>query len=61
MVVDGNGRAKRHLDFTLPPASSGPGRITAGSTWNIQFWYRDPPGGPAGFNLSNGLAATFCP
>ncbi len=48
--------------MTNPPAPSG--QVTAGSTWNYQFWYRDPPGGgggPAGFNLSNGMSITFCP
>jgi len=34
--------------------------ISAGSTRNFQFWYRDPGGGPAGNNLSDGLSATFC-
>ena len=50
------------VDLTNPPAPSG--QVTAGSTWNYQFWYRDPPGGgggPAGFNLSNGVSITFCP
>ena len=40
---------------------TGPGQISAGSTWNFQFWYRDPAGGGAGFNLSDGLQLTFCP
>ena len=31
------------------------------STWNFQFWYRDPLGGPAGFNFSAGLEVTSCP
>ena len=38
-----------------------PHNITAGSTWNFQFWYRDPLAGSAGFNLSDGLQVTFCP
>ena len=41
--------------------SAGGGAITAGSTWNFQFWYRDPQGGPNGFNLSDGMRVTFCP
>ncbi len=38
------------------------GCLTAGSTWNFQFWYRDPIG-PCGnaFNLSNGLEVEFVP
>ena len=61
VFTDGTGRAVRQLDFTRPPANGGLGQITPGSVWNFQFWYRDPPGGPAGFNLSDGLEVTFCP
>jgi hypothetical protein len=44
------------LDFT-----SGVGAdITADSTWNFQFWYRDPAAGQPGFNLSDGLEVLFC-
>lgn len=54
-----SGVASLALDLADPasPASL----ITAGSTWNFQFWYRDQAGGGAGFNLSNGSSATFCP
>jgi hypothetical protein len=47
-----------HANANFPPA----GQIQAGSTWNFQFWYRDP-GGPcnAGFNLSNAVAVAFTP
>jgi len=45
------------LDFTTAPASD----ITADSTWNFQFWYRDPAAAGATFNLSDGLEITFCP
>jgi len=47
------------LDVTAPPHESG--RIEAGATWRFQHWYRDPAGGGAGFNLSDGLEVTFCP
>lgn len=57
--TDAAGAAALALDLTQPPTSSG--EITAGSTWNFQFWYRDPSGGPEGFNLSDGLMVTFCP
>ena len=59
VAVAGDGTAARPVDYTSPPMASG--QITAGSTWNFQFWYRDPAGGGAAFNLSDGLEATFCP
>jgi len=58
---DGFGDSWRWVDFTQPPANAGPNQITPGSTWYFQFWYRDPAGGGSGFNLSNGLAASFSP
>ncbi len=57
---DGGGSASRLLDFTVPPASQGPGAILTGSTWHFQYWYRDSAAGGAGFNLSDGLAVMFC-
>ena len=57
--TDPLGVATHALDVTDPPGPAG--QITAGSTWYFQFWYRDPPGGGAFFNLSDGLGATFCP
>jgi len=59
--VDSGGSASHLLDYDRPPASSGPGAIEAGSVWNFQFWFRDPAYGGAGFNLSDGLSAPFCP
>ncbi len=55
------GVATRILDFTQAPLNSGPGMIVPGSTWNFQYWYRDPAGGGSNFNLSDGLSITFCP
>jgi hypothetical protein len=60
-MVSASGTTARFIDLTAPPASSGAGAITAGSTWRFQFWYRNVAGGGAGFNLSDGLAAVFCP
>lgn len=44
------------LDLTDPPAA---GTIVSGSTWSLQFWYRDPEAGGALFNLSGGLTLAF--
>jgi len=52
------GAASYPLDFAaLPPGAP----ILPASTWNFQFWYRDPGGpGGTGFNLSDAISATFC-
>ena len=55
-LTDGAGRASRAIDFQAPPAA---GRLVPGSTWSFQFWFRDPPGGAAGFNLSDAVRVTF--
>ncbi len=57
--TDGAGTASYAIDYTNPPEPAG--EITARSSWNFQFWYRDPAAGGAGFNLSDALEATFCP
>ena len=33
------------LDYAAEPLSSGPGAVTAGSTWFFQYWYRELAGG----------------
>ena len=55
------GDLTRAVDFTQPPFASGPSAIHAGLTKCFQCWYRNPAAGGAGFNLSDGLAVTFCP
>ena len=37
------------------------GQISAGQTWGWQVMYRDPAGGGAGFNVSDGILTTWCP
>ena len=59
LAFDGGGEVLRPLDFTTAPLSSGPGGVSAGSTWYMQLWYRDPGAASTGFNLSDGLALTF--
>ena len=53
------GQPSKQIDLTSPPASSG--QISVGETWFFSLWFRDPSGGPAGFNFADGLRATFCP
>jgi glucose/arabinose dehydrogenase len=46
------------IDYAVHPASL----ITACSTWNFQYWFRDPAGpGGTGANLTDGLRVTFTP
>ena len=50
------------LDLTDSLFVTGPAPITAGSTWNFQFWFRDvAPGGAASWNFTDGLSVLFCP
>ena len=44
------------MSTTLPT-----GAITAGETWNFQYWFRDVQGFPFRFSLSNGLRVPFTP
>ena len=47
------GSATYSVDFTDPPAPAG--QIQPGSTWNFQYWYRDPQGpGGTGLQLQQG-------
>jgi hypothetical protein len=46
------------FDYTLaPPADP----VVLGNGWVFQALYRDPPGGVAGFNLTDALKIWFCP
>ena len=53
----GAGTVARLVDFGSPPASL----VDAGEAVFFQFWYRDPCSGCAGWNLTDGLRALFCP
>ena len=52
------GQVSQALDNSVAPNA---GLIVAGSSWNFQFWYRDPAGGGSFFNLTDGLSIPFCP
>jgi hypothetical protein len=47
------------VDYANPPAM---GTLIPGSTWNFQFWFRDPGACANGnVNFSDALSGTFCP
>ncbi|MED6334021.1 MAG: matrixin family metalloprotease [Planctomycetota bacterium] len=48
------------VDWNVIPVGGGPGEWFTGDTWYVQFWYRDPTGGPSGFNFSDALSLTVC-
>ena len=52
------GEAVHSLDNT---DASHLGNIQAGTSWNFQFWYRDPADGGATFNLSDAVMIPFRP
>ena len=60
LKTDASGSGSWFVDYNAPPMGGGAGEITVGSTWKFQFWFRDPPAGGSGSNLSNGLSVTFC-
>ena len=58
-VADSQGITSKNLLFDHPTYGSS---IFSGAPGlNFQLWYRDPSGGPAGFNYSNGLRIEFQP
>lgn len=59
--VEANGSLRLPLKFNDKPFGSGPGQVSPGLTWNFQFVFADPAGGPGGFNTTDGLSVTFCP
>ncbi len=50
------GEASKVVDLSMPPVA---GNIMSGVESNFQLWYRDPMGGGAGFNTTDGLAVTW--
>jgi len=57
LVIDATGAVSLPLDLTSAPLA---GTVQASDTHYFQFWFRDPSGGPAGFNFSDGLEVEFC-
>lgn len=57
VTTDAGGNALFAFDNqNLPPTSPA---LNPGTNWNFTFWFRDPTGGPVGFNLSDGLSVVF--
>lgn len=56
-VIQPDGTATKQVDNTAAPAA---GKLVPGSSWNFQFWFRDPAGGGSGYNLTDGVSARFC-
>jgi hypothetical protein len=61
VLTDQQGDTMLPIDFTVPPFNGGLFHVIPFSPWDFQFWHRDPLGGLAGFNFSDGLEVTFCP
>ncbi len=55
--TDANGNNSFHADFTSAPLNA----LVPGNTRYFMLWYRDPQGGPAGYNGSSALQVTMCP
>ncbi len=55
--TDAMGQASFPLDVNALPGGD---QFFPGDTRDFSFWYRDVPGGPAGFNFADGLEAYFC-
>lgn len=53
----GAGTASFDFDASALPGSAPP--LNPGDTWYFSFWFRDNPGGPSGFNFSDGLRTLF--
>jgi hypothetical protein len=56
-TTDANGNQSFHADFTTAPLNT----LVPGNTRYFMLWYRDPTGGPSGYNGSSALQATICP
>ncbi len=59
-MTDAQGSVVEPLDLSASPFDAGPGQVGVGAERYFQFWYRDQAAGGAGFNLTDGLAVTFC-
>lgn len=61
LISTAQGTVTRPVDLTQFPFTGSANTILPGSTWNFQFWHRDPQGGLFGFNFSDAASLTFAP
>ena len=61
LISNAQGTVTFPVDLTQFPFTGGLNTITPGSSWNFQFWHRDPTGGLFGFNFSDAVKLTFAP
>jgi hypothetical protein len=61
LVADAAGAVELALDFDAPPIGAGSGAWLAGTTWIVQYAYRDSASGGAGFNASDAWRVTPTP
>lgn len=59
LQLEQSGVVVRNVQYGGPPALGG--AITAGTTWNFQYRYRDPAAGAAAYNLSDAVSIPFVP
>lgn len=59
LAVNDHGNVWRQVDLTAPTPGLGP--ISPGDRWHFQLFYRDTAAAGAGFNMTDGLVATFGP
>jgi hypothetical protein len=57
VTVDAGGTATFAPDLTNLPNGV---TLSPGASQNMQFWFRDPPFGTAGYNLSDAIEIVFC-
>lgn len=58
VVTSASGSVAYPVDYGALP--TGAGELMEGSIWSFQFWFRDPAGGGARTNFTDGLMTGFC-
>lgn len=61
LIADANGVVGLPIDLAQYPFQGGANPITSGSSWNFQFWYRDPAGAISTYNFSDAQHIVFAP